>query len=124
MANGSLLDVLESVKLGKQPQFWTSPGIAIIICGIPLGVEFIHSRGMIHRDIKLANILIDEFGYCGIGDLGSSIFVEKEGGDQGICEFKSFTTVSNRRPLSQDKSTVTYCSPEMYAKGSDSTFQR
>jgi hypothetical protein len=50
-------------------------GIAIIICGIVLGMKFIHSRGIIHRDLKPENILIDEENHAKIGDLGSGRFV-------------------------------------------------
>jgi serine/threonine protein kinase len=43
MPNGSLGDVLRRVKKGKPPAFWTHTGIAIIVCGIVVGLEFISS---------------------------------------------------------------------------------
>jgi serine/threonine protein kinase len=50
--------------------------VAIIICGIVLGMRFIHSRRVIHRYLKPANILIDAWGLAKIGDLGSAQFLD------------------------------------------------
>jgi serine/threonine protein kinase len=76
MERGSLDGVLEAVKLKKLPFFWTHTGISIIVCGIVLGLEFIHSRGIVHRDLKPGNLLIDSKGHCRIGDFGSSKIFE------------------------------------------------
>jgi TPR repeat protein len=96
MESGSLADVLERVKRGKPPSFWTPTGIAIIVTGIVCGLEFIHSKGFVHRDLKPANFLVDEDGRCYVGDLGSSRLLE------GVTH------------LSDDKSTIAYAAPELY----------
>jgi serine/threonine protein kinase len=70
--NGSLGDVLDSVRAGNRPTFWNGTGIAIIVCVIVSGLEFIHSHGIVHRDIKPANLLLDGRFHCLIGDFGSS----------------------------------------------------
>jgi serine/threonine protein kinase len=76
MANGSLLDILNLVKEGKLLDFWTATGVAIIVCGIVVGIEFVHLKGIVYRDLKPANIFIDRGGRSRIGDLGSSKFIE------------------------------------------------
>jgi len=38
-----------------------------------LGLEHIHSKGIIYRDMKLENVLLDEQGHCRISDLGLAV---------------------------------------------------
>jgi serine/threonine protein kinase len=71
-ANGSLAQVFEQRQLGKALEFMDDTGIAVIVCGIVLGMQFIHSQNLIHRNLKPSNILLDESGFARIGDLGNS----------------------------------------------------
>ena len=40
-------------------------------------VGYLHSKGIIHRDLKIENILIAQFGYIKIIDFGIAKLVEK-----------------------------------------------
>jgi hypothetical protein len=61
---------LEGVLAGDPPAFFDDTGAAIVCIGIVLGLRFLHSRGIVHRDIKPLNILIDHRGYAQIADFG------------------------------------------------------
>ncbi|WPK27506.1 hypothetical protein PUMCH_004897 [Australozyma saopauloensis] len=43
-----------------------------LIKGVLLGVEYLHEMKIVHRDIKLANILLTEKGHVKLGDFGVS----------------------------------------------------
>jgi serine/threonine protein kinase len=42
-----------------------------------LGLEHIHSKGVIYRDIKLENILLDAKGHCKVSDLGLAVMTRE-----------------------------------------------
>jgi serine/threonine protein kinase len=72
--NGSLRDALCKRQSGIESQLLDETGIAIIVCGIVAEMRFLHANNVMHRDLKLENILLDQHGSPKIGDLGSSNF--------------------------------------------------
>eukprot|EP01084_Bolivina_argentea_P012158 22776_1 len=52
---------------------------------ILLGLDHIHSKGIIFRDINLKNILLDEKGHCKISDLGLSVRMNNDLGVKGYA---------------------------------------
>jgi serine/threonine protein kinase len=98
-ANRSLEYILERVRYGSPPAFWTPTGRSIIIVGIALGMRFVHSRGYIDRDLKPSNILINNRGWALISDFGSSRLARDD------------------HTPTADTGTVQYAAPELFVEG-------
>jgi Tol biopolymer transport system component/tRNA A-37 threonylcarbamoyl transferase component Bud32 len=66
---GTLADLLrgQRVSLARAEKVITQVGIAL---------HYAHSRGLVHRDVKPSNILIDEGGNCLLTDFGIAKIVE------------------------------------------------
>jgi len=61
---------------------------------ILLGLEHIHSHGIIYRDMKLENILLDKKGHCSLSDLGLAVKSEKVKGYAGTPGYTAPEVVS------------------------------
>ncbi|MCA9098074.1 MAG: serine/threonine protein kinase, partial [Planctomycetaceae bacterium] len=86
---------LEQTLAAAQQPF--SPGDALAwMRGIADGVEFLHARGLVHRDLKPGNIFADQ-GTVKVGDVGLSKFI----------------TPSRRSAQTESVGTVHYMAPEV-----------
>ncbi|XP_053317482.1 protein kinase C delta type-like [Spea bombifrons] len=64
MAGGSLKTCLD--RIGCMEETTATFYAAEMVCGI----QYLHSQGIVHRDLKLENILLDKDGHVKIGDFG------------------------------------------------------
>jgi serine/threonine protein kinase len=94
--NGSLAHVFKRKRTAGMPTFWNATGISVIVCGILLGLRFVHECGFIHRDLKPSNILITDEGKPLIADFGAA-------------RYESSDSTST-----QDAGTIHYAAPEMF----------
>ena len=67
-AGGSLFEYVSSRKTLSEPE------AARLSVQLIQGLSYCHSRGVVHRDIKLENVMVDERNNIKIIDLGLSAF--------------------------------------------------
>jgi len=60
----------ELYKVFKQQKRLSEEVVKFFAAQIALAVGYLHSKGIMHRDLKLENILVDETGYLKIIDYG------------------------------------------------------
>ncbi|XP_031747365.1 serine/threonine-protein kinase N1-like isoform X2 [Xenopus tropicalis] len=65
LPGGDMLDFIKSVELEE-------PDVMFYTACIVLGLEALHQLGIVHRDLKLENLLLDRDGYLKIVDFGLS----------------------------------------------------
>lgn len=112
-ANGSLEDVIDLEGRGLSIEGWNETKKLIMIFGIASGMSFLHSHDIIHRDLKLENILVDERLFPKISDFGLSKIKKKND-----CSTNQTNSIAGL------KGTPTYLAPEIienleYSKAGD-----
>lgn len=72
-SNGSFMELL------KQRRQLTEPEVAFYMMQLLDATEYLHDRNIIHRDLKLGNLFIDEGLNVQVGDFGLATSVEHKG---------------------------------------------
>ena len=70
--NGSLRSVLKNERMRRSNPEWTVTKKYISLLGISSAMRYLHEHGIIHRDLKSDNILLDENFYPKVCDFGIS----------------------------------------------------
>jgi len=74
IAGGDLFNhMVRHLKADKQA--FTEPECRVLLAEMTLGLQHLHARGFIHRDLKLENIMIDGSGHAKIIDFGLACLI-------------------------------------------------
>ena len=95
--SGSLKNIID--KFGPLNETLIRKYTRQILCGL----KYLHSKGIVHRDIKCANILVDQKGNIKLTDFGCSKQIAR------VCSDSS----SNEEFCSSLKGTIPWCAPEV-----------
>ncbi|KAG9247519.1 kinase-like domain-containing protein [Calycina marina] len=96
--NGSLMDMVKKRKYITEPEvrFWT-----VQMAG---AIKYMHSKGIIHRDLKMGNIFLDKDMNVKVGDFGLAALL-MSGKDMNACRRTTLCGTPN------------YIAPEILEKG-------
>lgn len=89
--------------LSRQDERLTEPQIKSYMQQLLSGLQHCHERGILHRDIKASNLLIDKNGMLKIADFGLGNFLDPE----------------SKRPLTSRVVTLWYRAPELLLGSTD-----
>ncbi|GBP13006.1 hypothetical protein EVAR_79340_1 [Eumeta japonica] len=67
------------MELHKRRKAITEPETRFYMHQILLGVQYLHSKRIIHRDLKLGNLFLDDELHVKIGDFGLAARIEYDG---------------------------------------------
>lgn len=73
---GDLNSLVEKQKIANKP--FVDNMIWKIFINLCLGMEYLHSKDIIHRDLKTLNIFMLKENIAKIGDLGCALHIEAE----------------------------------------------
>ncbi|KAI9320471.1 kinase-like domain-containing protein [Dichotomocladium elegans] len=105
MSAGSCHDLLVATK----HQGLEEPIVACILKQVMLGLEYLHSNGLVHRDIKSANLLLDrEHGIVKLADFGVSNHLRAlDGSNNNVSYFHGKQRQLQHRELESELSAAT-----------------
>lgn len=96
MPNGSLYNLIQEVSMGECNDNWETIK-AINIFGIAAGMAYIHQHDIIHRNLKTANIVLDENYHPKICDFYFAKYF-KQGTENMITQTKDVGTPLYKAP--------------------------
>ncbi|XP_073468408.1 protein kinase C delta type-like [Aquarana catesbeiana] len=70
MRGGDMVDIMQAMEKVDPTATVDLPTLRLLTAEIVCGLQYLHSRGIVHRDMKVDNILVDSTGHVQIADYG------------------------------------------------------
>ena len=70
MPNGTVADLLKKEREGNPDPRWDATKKSICVFGVAAAMAYVHSKGILHRDLKTANVFVNDQFEPVIGDFG------------------------------------------------------
>uniref|UniRef100_A0A0R3S2B5 Protein kinase domain-containing protein n=1 Tax=Elaeophora elaphi TaxID=1147741 RepID=A0A0R3S2B5_9BILA len=83
---GTLLNLI--LKRGKIPEF---PEACRLFRQLTEAIHYLHDRGVVHRDIKAENVLLDANGDVKLIDFGFARYIDRKERSESFCGTKPYT---------------------------------
>lgn len=98
MSGGELFSLVE--KYGCLPE----EVVRIYVAEVALAIDFLHNAGVVHRDLKATNILLDEEGHAVIIDFGLSKWLNRTQRTNTFCGTPEYMApeILKRQPYGQE----------------------
>jgi hypothetical protein len=75
---GSLQTVLSAVRLSASPAIWNNATKLRVIVGLVSGLNYLHKNGIVHRELKPSDLILQADGSIRICGYATSIFDEQK----------------------------------------------
>ena len=70
MPGGTVADLLAKERKGMPDPRWDATKKSMCVFGVAVVMAYVHSKGILHRDLKIANVFVNEQFEPVIGDFG------------------------------------------------------
>jgi serine/threonine protein kinase len=74
--NGSLADILERVSRNDPPPFWNDTTTLRMIVSLITGLNYLHNKGIVHRELKPTDLIVESDGSLLICDYATCVLEE------------------------------------------------
>lgn len=91
-----------------------------ILIDVAQAVAFAHSRGVLHRDIKPAQVMVGEFGEVMLADWGLAVVYDEDKVEPKHLRSRFADAILTTKNASSPSGTVAFMAPEQTLKTSDS----
>ena len=76
MPGGTVADLLKKERAGNPDPRWDATKKSICVFGVAAAMAYVHSKGVLHRDLKTANVFVNDQFEPVIGDFGLARMVD------------------------------------------------